>query len=95
MKNLALTKKSYLCQKRTLKASNFGRHGNLGSHGNFGPLFQKGLLSSKRFSQKEKRIKVVEKIQIYKFSSVHFWYMIHPSEATELAKKKVRSFHEV
>jgi hypothetical protein len=49
-----------------------------------------------------KRIKVVDKLQIYKFGSVHFWYMIDDSskEATELAKKskvsmraEIRGFH--
>jgi hypothetical protein len=35
-----------------------------------------------------KRIKVVEKLYIYKFGSVHFLYIIHSfTEATELARK--------
>jgi hypothetical protein len=35
----------------TVKASNFG------THGNFGPLFQNGLLSSKRALQKKRSYK--------------------------------------
>jgi hypothetical protein len=34
------------------------------------------------------RIKVVEKPMIYKFGSVHFWYMIHPKKLQNLQKKK-------
>jgi hypothetical protein len=46
-----------------------------------------------------KRIKVVEKLEIYKFGSVYFWYMIHPKKLRNLQKKskvytmsKVRGF---
>jgi hypothetical protein len=34
-----------------------------------------------------KRMKVVEKRQIYKFGSVHFWVHDASKDATELAKK--------
>jgi hypothetical protein len=61
---------------------------------NFGPLFQKGLLSSKLVLQKKWRMKVVEKRQIYKYGSAHFWYMIHPKKLRNL-QNKVQGFHEV
>jgi hypothetical protein len=66
----------------------FVKASNLELHGNFGPLFQNGLLSSKRIPQKNEAIKSCRKtpdLQIW-FCS----FSVHGSskEATELGKKK-------
>jgi hypothetical protein len=73
----------------TVKAPKFGPHGN------FGPLFQKSLLSLKRILPKNEEDKCCRKtLDLHVcFCS----YLLHDSskEATKLAKKKVKSFHEV
>jgi hypothetical protein len=46
------------------------------------------------FYRKTKRIKVVERLQIYKFGSAPFLYMMHLKKLQNL-QEKVRSFHEV
>jgi hypothetical protein len=74
--------------KYTAKAPTFG------AHGNSGPLFQKGLLSLKRAQPKNEGNKSCRKplnLQI-QFCSV----LVPDSskEATEVARKKVQSFHE-
>jgi hypothetical protein len=64
-----------VCSETTVKAPKFGPL-----------LFQKALVSMKRVIQKnEKRIKVTEKLKIYKFGSVHFLIHYSSKEATELA----------
>jgi hypothetical protein len=44
-------------------------------------------------------IKVVDKLSICTFGSVHFWHRIHPkkkiNKTTDLARIMVQSFHEV
>jgi hypothetical protein len=45
-------------------------------------------------NRKMERIKVVEKLEIYKFGSVHFWYIIHPKKLRNL-QQKVHSFYAV
>jgi hypothetical protein len=35
------------------------------------------------------------RFQVYKFRSVHFWYMIHPKNKLQILQRKVQSFHEV
>jgi hypothetical protein len=63
------------------RAFNFGRHGN------FGPLFQKGLLSSKRVLQKNEENKNVEKKSDLQIRFCSFLVQDSSKEATELAKK--------
>jgi hypothetical protein len=43
-------------------------------------FFRRGCLNWNTSYRKMERIKVVEKLQIYKFRSLHFWYMIHPKK---------------
>ncbi len=52
------------------------------------------LLSSNASYRKMKRIKLVAKLQIYKFGSVHFWYIILPMKLHN-SQKKVQSLYEV
>ncbi len=39
-------------------------------------------------------MKVLEKLKIYEFGTVHFWDMIHPKKLQNL-QRKVQSFHGV
>jgi hypothetical protein len=64
----------------TVKASNFGPHGN------FGPLFQKGLLSSKRVLQKYEENEFCRKTFDQKIPFRSFLVNDSNKEATELAK---------
>jgi hypothetical protein len=57
-------------------------------------FFRRACFHCNASYRKRKRMKVVEKLQIYKFGSVHFMYMIQPQKLQSL-QEKVRSFHEV
>ncbi len=45
--------------------------------------------------RKLKRIKDVEKLEIYKFASVHFWYMIHAGLARKVLSPNRRHQREM
>ncbi len=64
---------------------------NFGPHGNVEPFFRGACYHRSASYRKVKRIKAVEKLQIYKFGSVHFWYIIHPKKLRNLQKKKKKS----
>jgi hypothetical protein len=68
---------------------------NLGPHGNFGPTFQKGLLSLKRVLQKNEKNESCRKAWDLQIRFCSFLAHDSSKNATERAKKKVESFHEV
>jgi hypothetical protein len=54
--------------------------------------FSEGLAFNKTHpTEKMKRIKVLEALHIYKFGSVHFWYMTHPKKLGTCKKKRVQT----
>jgi hypothetical protein len=54
---------------------------------NFGPLSEKLAIIERRPTKKW-RIEVVENLQIYKFGSVNYWYMIHLKKLWNWQKRR-------